>query len=130
VPIVTGIIEVKVTDASAIAAILFDEPEGEAVATRLGTARLAAPAILSFELANVCLTKCRRHPDRRDLLVSWFRSRHRLPVHEIAIDTDAVLGLAMETNLTFYDASYLWLARRLDAELVTLDKTLARAAAR
>jgi len=31
--------------------------------------------------------------------------------------------------LTGYDASYLWLAQRLNAELVTLDRDLARAAA-
>jgi predicted nucleic acid-binding protein len=31
--------------------------------------------------------------------------------------------------LTGYDASYLWLAQRLDAELVTLDRPLGRAAA-
>jgi len=36
--------------------------------------------------------------------------------------------LALETGLTVYDASYLWLARRLGAELVTLDKALDAAA--
>jgi len=30
--------------------------------------------------------------------------------------------------LTAYDASYLWLARRLDAELVTIDRQLNTAA--
>ncbi len=40
------------------------------------------------------------------------------------------LDLATETGLTAYDASYLWLARQLGAELVTLDQQLARAAAK
>lgn len=40
----------------------------------------------------------------------------------------AVLTLAVATGLTPYDASYLWLARRLGLPLVTLDQTLARAA--
>ena len=35
--------------------------------------------------------------------------------------------LAEQTKLTLYDASYLWLASALDAELVTLDDKLARA---
>jgi predicted nucleic acid-binding protein len=30
-------------------------------------------------------------------------------------------------KLSLYDASYLWLARALDAELVTLDERLVRA---
>ena len=38
-------------------------------------------------------------------------------------------GLALETGLTAYDASYLWLSRRLGADLVTLDKALGNAAA-
>jgi predicted nucleic acid-binding protein len=37
--------------------------------------------------------------------------------------------LAEHFGLTTYDASYLWLARELDAELVTLDRQLAHAAA-
>jgi predicted nucleic acid-binding protein len=37
--------------------------------------------------------------------------------------------LAVMTGLSAYDASYLWLARRLGAELVTLDKQLAKAEA-
>ena len=53
---------IKVVDASAFAALLFGEKEAEAVAASLGDARLAAPALLSFELANVCLSKMRRHP--------------------------------------------------------------------
>jgi predicted nucleic acid-binding protein len=32
--------------------------------------------------------------------------------------------LAEHNELTAYDASYLWLARRLEAELVTLDQGL------
>ncbi len=39
---------------------------------------------------------------------------------------DAVL-IARATGLTAYDASYLWLAGHLGAELVTLDARLAAA---
>ena len=49
------------------------------------------------------------------------------------VDTSALgaqlLGLAERIGLTAYDASYLWLARRTGAELVTLDRRLAAAAA-
>ena len=120
---------VKVVDASAIAALLFGEPEAEAVAGRLGDARLVAPALLHFELANVCLIKSRRHPDQQPALTAAFRLRDRLAVEEVAVDHDGALELAAATGLTAYDASYLWLARKLGAELVTLDKQLAKAEA-
>jgi predicted nucleic acid-binding protein len=121
---VTG---VKVVDASALAALMFAEPEAEAIAARLEGARLAAPSLIDFELANVCLTKMRRQPSERDTFRAAFRLAHRLRVETIAVDHSATMDLAEATGLTAYDASYLWLARALDAELVTLDRRLAAA---
>lgn len=119
---------VKVVDASALAALLFGEPEAEAVAGQLNGHRLIAPSLLAFELANVCSVKCRRHPNRREALEAGFRLRGRLGVEEIEVDHDAVVELALRTGLTAYDASYLWLAAHFGADLVTLDKALDRAA--
>jgi predicted nucleic acid-binding protein len=121
---VTG---VKVVDASALAALLFAEPEAETIAERLEGARLAAPSLLDFELANVCLTKIRRQPRQREVLRTAFRLAYRLRVETVAVDHADVLDLADATGLTTYDASYLWLARALSAELVTLDRKLAAA---
>ena len=119
---------VKVIDASALAALLFGEPEAEAVVGRLGDARLVAPSLLGFELANICLIKCRRHPDQEPGLRRAFGLRGRLGVEEVAVDHEGAIELAVETGLTAYDASYLWLSRQLGAELVTLDRQLAAAA--
>jgi predicted nucleic acid-binding protein len=119
---------VKVVDASALAALLFGEPEAEAIASQLGDARLVAPSLLGFELTNVCLIKSRRHPEQRSSLTAAFGLRARLAVEEVAVDHDGALELALTTGLTAYDASYLWLTRQLGAELVTLDKQLATAA--
>jgi predicted nucleic acid-binding protein len=115
----------KVVDASALAALLFAEPEAEAIAGRLEGARLAAPSLLGFEVANVCLTKIRRQPSQRDALRAAFRLAHRLRIETVAVDHAATVDLAERTGLTAYDASYLWLTRALDAELVTLDQKLA-----
>jgi predicted nucleic acid-binding protein len=101
----------KVVDASALAALLFAEPEAEAIAGRLDGARLAAPSLLHFELANVCLTKIRRQPSQRDALRAAFRLAHRLRIETVAVDHAATVDLAERTGLTAYDASYLWLTR-------------------
>ncbi len=114
-------------DASALAALLFGEPEAEAIAARLTGARLAAPSLLEYELANVCLTKIRRQPGQRETLRAAFGLAHRLNVETVAVDQASVLDLAEATGLTAYDASYLWLARSLSGELVTLDRRLAAA---
>ena len=114
----------KVVDASAIAALLFQEPNGEAIARQLDGFRLVAPSLLSYELANVCWLKCWRFPLDQDMLLAGFAQRGRLDIEECAVDHDGVIRLAAVTGLTAYDASYLWLARRLGAELVTLDAAL------
>jgi predicted nucleic acid-binding protein len=114
----------KVVDASALAALLFGEAEGAAVAERLGAAELVAPALLPFEIANACIKKIRRDPDRRDAFVAAFGMLDRLEVALVEVDHNEVLGLAERSGLTAYDASYLWVARRMSFELITLDRQL------
>ena len=88
---------------------------------------MAAPSLLEFELANVCLTKIRRQPNPRQALRSAFQLANRLRVETVAVDIAATLDLVETAGLTAYDASYLWLARVLGVELVTLDRKLAAA---
>jgi predicted nucleic acid-binding protein len=121
---------VKVIDASALAALLFGEPDAERIAEELRDCSLVAPVLLPFEIASVCLEKIRRHPSQRTNLLAAFAMLARLAVAQSAVDVGEVLQLSERARLTVYDAAYLWLARRLGAELVTLDKRLATAAAR
>ena len=120
---------VKVVDASAVGALLFDEPEAEVIAARLAGETLTAPALLPFEVTNIALKKILRHPEQRPSLLAAFALLPRLPIDIVGVDQDSVLALAEQTGLTAYDAGYLWLARDLDAELVTLDKRLQAASA-
>lgn len=121
-------IAVKVIDASALAAVVFGEPQREAVLEQINNAALVAPALVLFELTNVCLVKLRRHPRLRESIRA-FRLANRYAIDMRPVDHISVLDLAEATGLTAYDASYLWLARTLSAELLTLDEQLAKAAA-
>lgn len=118
-----------VIDASALAAVAFDEPAAEEVASRLDRSdRVVAPALLWFELANTCWKKINRHPEQREWFLERFEHAAELPIEVLDVSHQAVIALACDTGLTAYDANYLWLARHLDADLVTLDKQLAAAA--
>ena len=119
----------RVVDASALGALLFGEPEADEVADRLAHAVLIAPALLRFELANVCWKKIRRHPGQRDALLAGHALLEQMEIHEVEVRSGEVLELAESEGITAYDASYLWLARTLDLALVTLDRRLAKAAA-
>jgi predicted nucleic acid-binding protein len=118
---------IKVVDASALAAVVFEEPTTDEVAERLRDCDLVAPALLHFEMANVCWVKMRRTPEQHDALLAAFHMPG-LVVETLDVDHHAVVDLALRTGLTTYDASYLWLARDLAIELVTLDRRLAEAA--
>jgi predicted nucleic acid-binding protein len=117
----------KVVDASAVVALLFNELTRDVVAERLRGARLHAPSLLGFEVANACLKKMRATPGERQALIEAYALFDRLAIVTETIDLAATIALAEATRLTLYDASYLWLAYALDAELVTLDDRLARA---
>lgn len=118
----------QVVDASAVAAVLFGEPEAQEVGRRVGRAVLVAPVLLRFELANICWKKIRRHPEKRDRLVAALGLAGDLEIYEVEVRYGEVVELARREGLTAYDASYLWLARSLDLRLVTLDRALAQAA--
>jgi predicted nucleic acid-binding protein len=115
---------VKVVDASALAAVLFGEPAAEAVAAEMGSALLAAPALIEYELGNICWKKCQRHPALADRLQVALALLPQLALRLHDVTPPAVLQLALLHRLSFYDASYAWLARELQAPLVTLDNRL------
>lgn len=119
---------VSVVDASAASALLFGEPDGPTIADRLRDARLVAPALLHFEVMNTCWKKITRHPADHEGLLAGLRLLADMTIDIVAVDWMEVVDLAGQSRLTAYDASYLWLARRLGAELVTLDTKLAAAA--
>jgi predicted nucleic acid-binding protein len=120
-------VTVKVVDASAVAAMAFQEPEAKDVANRLRGHDLVAPAILRFELSNVCLKKVRKRTNTRDLLMEQYELSLAMQIGEQAVDQSGCIELAERFNLSAYDASYLWLAKHLGVELVTLDARLAKA---
>ncbi|MEJ0017375.1 MAG: type II toxin-antitoxin system VapC family toxin [Acetobacteraceae bacterium] len=118
----------KVVDASALAAVIFAEASDDVVAAQVRDCELVAPALLDFELVNVCISKMRRMPADRERLLAGYRARWTLGIETMDVDHVAVLALAQRTGLTGYDASYLHLAQTLGIELVTLDRKLAQAA--
>lgn len=117
----------KVVDASGVVALLFNELTRNSVVAHLSGASLHAPSLLEFEVANACLKKMRASPREREALLQAFSLFHHLSIALEDIDLTQAATLAERTKLSLYDASYLWLARELDAELVTLDDKLARA---
>jgi len=118
---------VRVVDASAIGALLFGEPKAEEIVDALGDAPLAAPALLWFEVASICLKKVNAHENKTEDILSAFNLMDQLLIQGVEVEHQKVVQMARKLGLTTYDASYLWLALRLNGDLVTLDEKMREA---
>src|SRR5574340_295034 len=96
-----------VIDASSLAAVVFEEPDGTSVLDYCRGSRLLAPSLVDYEMANICLMKRRRYPDMAEKLAIQFDAYQRLDLKRCVVDIGAVLALAEQSRLTAYDAAYL-----------------------
>jgi predicted nucleic acid-binding protein len=117
----------KVVDASALAAVLFSEPEFEKTLARLDGMTLFAPSLLPYEIANVCAKKTKLHPANAALFLGALTRFASMTIDLRDVDARDIFQIVQKSGLSAYDASYLWLARELGVELVTLDGDLDKA---
>lgn len=117
----------KVVDASVLGALLFGERRAQEAFSLLQGAELYAPTLLHYELASIARKKALHYPRQRAELIAALRVGLSLELHQVQVDHEAALRLALDTGLTTYDASYLILARSLGVPLVTFDERLQRA---
>jgi predicted nucleic acid-binding protein len=115
-----------VVDCSVVAAVLFDEPSRDAAAQALAGKDLFAPELLADELVSVAVKKTRHGLEAvvRQALVDFTD----LELTRCRCDVHAQWRLALQYDLSAYDAAYLWLAAELGAPLATFDERLGGAA--
>jgi predicted nucleic acid-binding protein len=125
-----------VIDANALVALIASEPDGPAVSKlierwTIEERELHAPALARYEITNVL---ARQHAagrlSKEDVASGW-QALEELPItYHTLLDGPAVIDVAATLGRrSAFDAAYVALARRLDAELWTLDGPLARNAA-
>ena len=118
----------KVIDASVMAAWCFREGRRREALEAMSGSELCAPTLLAYELANIAWKKAQGNPEGMDNLRQGLEEALALPIRWLGVDHVAVWRIALDSNLSAYDASYLYLARILGAPLVTFDQRLQRAA--
>lgn len=114
----------KVADASLLGAVVFDETRATEARSLLAGADLYEPALLAYELASIARKKIGSSPDQRKALLLALEESLNMEIYWVDIFHPAVVELALETGLTTYDASYLYLAKDLGVPLVTFDRKL------
>lgn len=126
-----GSIDTYVVDASFILKFLLpDEIDGEVenVFDRLldGKIKLISPVLLSFEVHNALGSAVKQKRIERNLAYALSEKFQQLRIQYKEGNLKDALDITLEKNLSFYDASYVALARMENLPLLTLDKTLKR----
>ena len=119
-----------VIDTSALIAVIVDEPERDAIVSVTSGQTLIGPGSIPWEVGNAFTAMVKQHrinvaDARRGLEIF-----ERIPLRYVHTDMANALSIAARTGLYAYDAYFLDCAVRYRAPLLTLDRSLRRAAER
>lgn len=120
-----------VLDASVVIKWLVDESGSDAARAYrndhvVGTAPVAVPELLFYEIANVLALKSRLSPDETRLAFGAIADMELESYHLGTGDYVKAMNLSQRLGISAYDAAYVALAEKLGASLVTDDRKLFR----
>lgn len=119
-----------VIDTSAVVAVVLDAPEKPALIEITRDAELIAPSSVHWEVGNAFSAMMRRGRLTSDLAARAIEIYDSIPIRFIDVDLTSSLMLASEHRLYAYDAYLIECARAKRSPLLTLDRALARVAAK
>jgi predicted nucleic acid-binding protein len=113
-----------VTDASALLAVVFDEPERSSIIEATEGATLVAPTALPFEIGNALIAMSRRGRIEEETIFPAWKATQTIPIQLVPVDVEAALVLALANGIYAYDAYYLHCSLIHRRPLVTLDRKM------
>jgi predicted nucleic acid-binding protein len=117
-----------VVDASAIIAVIANEPQkGTLIALTQGV-DLIAPSSVHWEIGNAFSAMLRRNRITLHQAVQAIDVYYRIPIRFIEVELAESLKLAAELNIYAYDAYLIRCALKYNAPLLSLDKNAVRVA--
>lgn len=90
-----------------------------------GEVRVFSSGLLSLEVGNGLVMAARRKRVNWDQAEDLYKQFLALKIEMIEVNYRRCFDLAKDLELTFYDASYKFVANALDLPLLSLDKRLA-----
>ena len=109
-------------DASAIIAVIVDEPEAQIVINCTKNAKIVSPGIISFEIANALTRMMRKNIiTAEEQMINLIKNFKLIPIKTVDVDLEKSLEIAWQYKIYAYDAFYLEAARRLQLPLMSFD---------
>ena len=116
-------------DASAIMAIIFNEPNRGKVIELTKNAILLSPEVISFEIGNALINLHRKRKISEEELMEAYRNFTLIPLRIVTVDIQRALKIACKYKIYAYDAYYLEIACRLKLPLITFDDEMKKVGA-
>ncbi len=117
-----------VIDTSAVIAVIVGEPERERIIELTAGNTLIGPGSIPWEMGNAFSAMSKRERITLEAARKGIEIFETIPIRYISPDFMAVLDISKRMSCYAYDAYFLECAARLRVPLMTLDKTLERAA--
>jgi predicted nucleic acid-binding protein len=117
-----------VIDASAIIAVLVNEPIKARLVALTAQANLLAPHSVHWEIGNAFSAMFKRERIRLQEALEALRFYRDIPIRFVDVELDETLRIAHAHQLYAYDAYLIRCAEKYGAPLLTLDRSLMAAA--
>jgi predicted nucleic acid-binding protein len=117
-----------VVDASAVIAVVVNEPSKSDIIEATQDASLIAPASIHWEIANAFSAMFKRERVSLDEALDAIDIYKQIPIRFIEVELEESLRIAHQFNIYAYDAYLLRCGQKYKAPLISLDKTLLKLA--
>ena len=108
-------------DASAIMAVILNEPNRNTVIALTENATLLSSEVISFEIGNALINLFKKRKITEEELLAVYGDYTTIPIDIIKVDIEKALKIACKYKIYAYDAYYLEVAKRLKLPLITFD---------
>ena len=116
-------------DASALMAIILNEPNRSKVIELTENAILLSPEVISFEIGNALVSLYKKRKVTEEELMEAYRNFTLIPLRSVNVDIQKALKIACKFKIYAYDAYYLEIAYRLKLPLITFDERMKKVGA-
>ncbi len=117
-----------VVDASAIIAVIANEPEKDKLIEITEGADLLAPASIHWEIGNAFSAMLKRKRITLMQALEALEIYKEIPIRSTDVELEDTLAIVDKYEIYAYDAYLIRCAIKYDATLITLDKRLAQVA--
>jgi predicted nucleic acid-binding protein len=113
-----------VVDASAIMAVIVNEPSKSDIIQATQTASLIALASIHWEIANAFSAMFRRSRLSLEEAITALAVYKQIPIRFVEVELEESLQIAYQLNIYAYDAYLLRCAQKQKSPVLFLDKAL------